>query len=112
MSKEISKYNKNGKCIYNKSEGGIETWHNYDENNNLIYSKGSNNLQEWNKYDSNGRLVYSKSIYNNNLQYEFWRKYDKNNKRIQITKQEFKQIERNKMYLNNKKINRFEIMDI
>ncbi len=53
-------------------------------------------------------------IYYRNNRYnpdEIWYKWE-NNKQIDITEQEFKQIERTKLYLNNKKINRFEMMDI
>ena len=82
----------------------------YDENNNLIYYKDALGFENWYKYDENNRIIYykySKNTYNN----EYWYKWE-NNKQIEITHQEFKQIERTKLYLNNKKINKFEIIDI
>ncbi len=85
-TKEIEEYNERGNRIYRKYLNGFECWWEYDKNNDLIYYK-----------DSDG--------------YEYWYKYDEN-KQIEITKQEFKQIERTKLYFNNKRINRFEIMDI
>ena len=87
MSEEIKKYDKKGNCVYYKGSNGSEYWMEYDENNNLIH-------------------------YKNSIGFEQWYKYDENDKRIKITQQEFKQIERIKLYLNNKKISRFEIMDI
>ena len=84
----------------------------YDKNNNLIYYKDSSGYEYWREYDENNNLIHSK--YPDGI--EYWYKYNKNNKRIEINKQEFKQIERRKekreLYLNNKKINRFELMDI
>ncbi len=63
------------------------------------------------KYDKNGNLVYEK--YAND--YEYWYKWE-NDKQINITEQEFKQIEiireKQELYFNNKKINRFSLMDI
>ena len=84
----------------------------YDKNNNLVYYKGSFGLEFWYKYDKNSNLIHKK----NSNGFEQWYKYDENNYRIEITQQEFKQIERRKekqeLYLNIKRSNRFELMDI
>ena len=70
------------------------------------------NSKEIKEFDKNNNLIHFK----NSSGSEFWYKYDKNNKRIKIDKQEFKQIKRRKekreLYLNIKRSNRFEIMDI
>ena len=87
MTEEIKEYDKNKNLIYIKWPDGLERWREYNENNNIIYIK----------YSSGS---------------EYWYKYDENNKGISITHQEFKQIERTKLYLNNKKISRFSLMDI
>jgi len=79
----------------------------YDKNNNLIYFKNQNGSEFWQEYDENNNCIHYKDSYG-----EYWYKYDKDNKRIRITHQEFKQIERTKLYFNNKKCSRFEIMDI
>jgi len=89
MNKEVEEYDRNKNLIYFKSSFGSEYWQEFDKNNNVIYYKFSDN--------------------SNN--YEYWYKYDEN-RQIEITEQEFKQIERIKLYLNNKKINRFSLMDI
>jgi len=85
-NKEIKEYDKNNNLIYFKNQNGSEFWQEYDENNNCIHYKDSMDLEGWYKYE--------------------------NNKKISITHQEFKRIERTKLYLNNKKCSRFEIMDI
>jgi len=79
----------------------------YDKNNNLIHYKNSNGLEFWQEFDEKNNCIY----YKDSNGYEDWYKWE-NNKRVQITQQEFKQIERAKLYLNNKKCSRFEIMDI
>ena len=72
--------------------------------------------KEIEKLDLRGNLFYKRKN-NNEIHckssdgFEAWYKRE-NNRKIEITEQEFKQIERRKLYLNNKKINRFEIMDI
>ena len=87
MRDEIREYNKNKKLIYFKDiEDSFEIWWEYDENNNLISFKNSNGYKEYWKV-------------NNNIHTE-------------ITEKEFKQIERKKVIFNNKRINRFELMDI
>jgi len=78
----------------------------YDENNNHIHWK-NNGFEEWREYDKNNNLIHFKS----STGFESWWKHD-NNIRIRITEQEFKQIERRKLYLNIKRSNRFELMDI
>jgi len=80
----------------------------HDKNGNLIYYKNRLGHESWAKYDEHNREIY----YKNSDGKEKWCKFDKNNKRIDITEQELKQIERRKLYLNNKRINRFELMDI
>ena len=107
-NKEIKEYDKNNNLIYHKYSSGYEYWYKYDDNNNKIHYKNNDGSEYWMEYDENNNLIHYKDFSG----YERWYKYDKNNKRIKITQQEFKQIERRKTYLNNKKINRFEIMDI
>jgi len=84
----------------------------YDKKGNLIYYEGSNDIEQWIEYDEYNNCIHSK--YSDG--YESWFKYDENNKQISITHQEFKQIERNKerrkVLFNNKRINRFSLMDI
>ncbi len=84
----------------------------YDDRGNLIYFNNSNGFEYWQKYDENNNIIYWKDC----LGHEFWNKFDEYGKCIEITHQEFKQIERTKLkqelYLNNKKCNRFELMDI
>ena len=80
----------------------------YDERGNMIYSQWSKGYKSWFKYDENNRIIYFK----NSVGEERYYKYKDNKFKKSITKQEFKQIERIKLYLNNKKINKFEIMDI
>ncbi len=87
MSEVVKKYDENDNCIYRKDSDGYKQWYKFNENNDLIYYKNSNGREEW------------------------YKRYDKHIL-LTITEQEFKQIERQKLYLNNKKINRFEIMDI
>ncbi len=108
MNEEIVKYNKNGSIIYHKYSDGYEYWKEYDENNNLIYHKRSSGYKAWAKFNENNNEIY----YKNSDGEEYWKKYDENNNGINITQQEFKQIERTKLYLNIKNSNRFEIMDI
>ena len=109
MSEIIEEYDNNKNLVYYKSIIG-EYWKEYDENNNLIYFKNiekSNTYEGWIFYDENDNEIHCKS----SDDFEAWYKWE-NNRKIEITQQEFKQIERTKLYLNNKKINRFEIMDI
>jgi len=112
MSKEIKEYDKNNNLIYFKNTKGYESWKKFDKNKNLIYHKYSNGYEYWRKYDENNKVIHAK----NSIGYENWYKYDENNEQIEITQQEFKQIERRKekqeLYLNIKNSNRFEIMDI
>ena len=79
----------------------------YDDRDNLVHYKGNYNNEAWSIYDENNNLIHIKD----SDDYEYWYKYDKNN-RIEITQQEFKRIERTKLYFNIKRSNRFEIMDI
>ena len=105
-------YDKNGNLIYCKNKFGYECWAQYNEGNREIYFENSRGFKYWSKYDLNNNLIHSKG--SNGI--ECWYKYDENNEQIKITQQEFKQIERRKekreLYLNIKKSNRFEIMDI
>ena len=84
-----------------------EEWYKYDKNNNKIYEKRISvyeSYEMWYKYDKYNRDVYFKA----NDGREEWFKYNKNGERIDITEERLRQ----RMYLTNKKINRFEIMDI
>jgi len=129
-------YDENNNEVYSNTTGMGETWQEYDENNNLIHFIHSSYncsypdyIESWHKYDKNNNEIYFK----NNKGSEYWCEFDENNNRIHyknsngferwykqnennyemiITQQEFKQIERNKVLFNNKKVNRFEIMDI
>ena len=106
--KYIREYDENNNKIHFKGSLGFEYWREFDKNNNLIHTKNSCGSEVWYKYDGNNKIIH----YKDSDGREYWCKYDKNNKPIEITHQEFKQIERIKLYLNNKRINRFEIMDI
>ena len=90
-NKEIKKYDDKGNLIYCKyPTSGCESIYKYDENNNLIYWKHAN-------------------------EDEFWREYDENSNEIEITEQEYKEIEfrkKEKEYLSRTKCSRFELMDI
>jgi len=110
-NKEIKKFDKNNNLIYRKNSYGFEYWQEYDEKSNLIHFKDSYGFEFWKEYERNN-LIYFK----NSSGVEYWYKYNKDNSRIKITQQEFKQIERRKekqeLYLNIKRSNRFEIIDI
>ena len=108
MSDEIVKYNKRGHITYQKYSNNKEYWYKYNGSGNMIYSKKDGN-EAWMKYDNSGNMIYYKHL---NLCREEWYKYDKNSNRVNITKQEFKQIERTKLLFNNKRINRFSLMYI
>ncbi len=71
----------------------------YDKNNNLIYRKFSDNSECW--YENNKCVHYKNSTVN-----EIWYKYDKYNRSIEITEQEYKKIKKRNCFT------RFEIMDI
>ena len=129
-NKDIKEYDGKGNLIYLKYSPapGYEYWYKYDENNNRIHFKSSSSYECWYEYDENNNETHYKSTSG----HEYWREYDKNNNMIYfknsndleywwkyidntciiITEQEFKQIERTKLYLNIKRSNRFEIMDI
>jgi len=79
----------------------------YDGKGNLIHFKYSNGYEYWQEFDENNKIIHLKCSNG----YEFWYKWD-GMEQIVITEQEFKQIERRKIIFNNKKINRFELMDI
>ena len=59
-------------------------------------------------YDEKGNVIYMDLGDGD----KSWWKIDKEGNCNTITHQEFKQIERTKLYLNNKKCSRFELMDI
>jgi len=123
------KYDKEGNLIYYENPDKVKYWRKFNKNNKVIYEKNSDNREWWSKYDERDNLIYNKYSPDN---HEWWYKYDENDNRIyykdssgveywyrndwgrqtKITKQEFKQIERTKLYLNIKRSNRFEIMDI
>ncbi|KKK88838.1 hypothetical protein LCGC14_2739130 [marine sediment metagenome] len=53
--------------------------------------------------------------YKDSIENEYWYKYNKNNEKINITEQEYKEIEfkkKEKEYNSRTKCSRFEIMDI
>ncbi len=109
----IKKYDENNNCIYYKYSDNYEIWREYDENNNEIHCKNNYGEEAWKEYDKNNNLIHYKASNGG----ECWYKYNEYNKQtIIITEQEFKQIERDKekrkLYFNNKKINRFSLMDI
>ena len=112
MAEEIKEFDESKNCIYYKSTSGFERWCKYDKNNNLICYKSSDGYESWREYDENNNIIHHKNTYNN----EYWYKYNEYNKQIEITQQEFNQIERKRekqeLYLNIKNSNRFEIMDI
>ena len=91
----------------------------YDDRNNMTYWK-DDSREYWYKYDENNREIYYKSFYTIFLEEgpngsEHWYKYDKNNNCIEITKQEFNEIEfrkKEKEYLSRTKCSRFELMEI
>ncbi len=80
----------------------------YDEEGNIIYAYWDCGHKSWMKYDENNRIIYFK----NSVGEERYYKYKDNKFKKSITKQEFKQIERARLLLNNKKISRFSLMDI
>ena len=107
--KNIRKYDENNNLIYfRNSNNGTEIWYKYDENNNETHYKSTSGKEYWREYDKNNNEIHWNDTNNN----EYWYKRDENNIPIEITEQEFKQIERTKLYFNNKKSNRFELMDI
>ncbi len=83
----------------------------YDEKGHLIYFKDEDGFEEWRKWDDNKYLIY----YKLSDDYEYWYMYSDLGRRIEITEQEFKNIEfrkREKEYLSREKVSRFEIMEI
>ncbi len=89
-NKEIEKYDDNGNLIYFKCPDGYELWEEYDKNNKLIHYKNTSGL-------------------------EWWAKYDELKNKIEITEQEYKEIEfrkNGKKYNSRTKCSRFELMDI
>ncbi len=99
----------NNKIEHYEYKDGYEEFYQYDENHNLIHHWDNDNYKVWWRYDEDNNEIH----YKNNKGEERWYKYDEHNKQtINITEQEFKQIERIKLLLNNKRCSRFEIMDI
>ena len=67
--------------------------------------------KEIERYDENNNLIY----YTSSFGYEHWLKYGENNRRIEITEQEYKEIEfrkKEKEYNSRTKCSRFELIDI
>ncbi len=111
MNKKIKKYDERGNLIYHKYSSGFEYWFKYDENNNQIYWKRSDGWEELYKYNENNNLIYYKDI----IGFEYWYKYDENGEKIEITKQEYNEIEfrkKEKEYNSRTKCSRFELIDI
>ncbi len=102
-------YDEKNNCIYEKS-GGYERWNKFDKSNRIYY-KDCYGHESWYKYDKNNKLIYEKYF---NFGREYWYKWD-NNKQIEITEQEFNEIEfrkKEKEYLSRIKCSRFELIDI
>ena len=72
----------------------------FDERGNLIHFKDSSGYEYWQEFDKNNNEIHYKDSDGS----EYWYKYDENNIPIDITQQE--------LYLNIKRSNRFEIIDI
>ena len=89
----------------------------YDKKGNLVYEKDNSGNEFW--YEHNGYTYFLIHL-KNCAGYEIWWKVDKknnnkNDKRIRITGQEYKEIEfrkKEKEYLSRTKISRFELMEI
>ncbi len=82
----------------------------YDDKGRMVYLEGFNIKLK--AYDGKDNEIYSGYRH---ISSEFWWKFDDNNKRINITKKEYKEIEfrkKEKEYLSRTKCSRFEIMDI
>ena len=109
--REIAKrYDKNNNLIYRKDDYSEKILE-YDKYNNCIHCKESNGYEYWREYDENNKEIHYKSSMNE----EKWYKYYSDGKKCNISKEEFKQIERKKVkeeFLSRKKCSRFEIMDI
>ena len=110
MNEEIKEYDNRNNLIHYKNSDGDEYWYEYDENNNEIHFKDSDGYEYWREYDKNNNLIH----YKNTKGLERFYKY-LDNRKIEISKQEFEQIKRNKVinsYFKNKEVSRFELMDI
>ena len=111
MSKEIYKHDKKRNLVYYKNIHNQEFQWKYDNKSNRIYYKDCYGHESWYKYDKNNKLIYEKYF---NFGREYWYKWD-NNKQIEITEQEFNEIEfrkKEKEYLSRIKCSRFELIDI
>ncbi len=110
MNREITEYDDKGNLIYYKDSDGTECWYKYDKKGNYVYFKDSIGNEAWREYDENNRKIH----YKNSDGGEYWCKFDENN-RIDITEQEFNEIEfrkEEKEYLSRTKCSRFELMEI
>ena len=65
------KHDNDGRVIYTRYTGGLETWFEYDEKGNLIHERDSLGYEEILDYDSNGNVVHSVSIHPNKRTFEF-----------------------------------------
>lgn len=77
----IYEYNRDGKEVYRKTQGGSEEWFEYDENGNEIYyrkSHSSGGYEEWYEYDEQGNKIHMKASYD----YEEWYEYDEHGSMI------------------------------
>jgi len=87
----------------------------YDERGNLIYLEYPHiGYRYYQEFDKKNRLIYAKdNIILKGYPEASYYKY-KDNIRIEISKQEFEQIKKEKIrkLINNSKISRFELMDI
>ncbi len=121
---EHYEYNEDNKKIHCMSSDGWQCWWEYDKKNNVIYNRSSTGYNCWYEYDENNRISMYKStgieyrykenkiIYSKYKDEEYWYKYDEDNNRIDITKQVKRRKEKQELYFNNKKVNRFSLMDI
>ena len=106
MPKVGMSYGKNWK-INSILKGGPWKLESYQKKQIIRGLKNCNKEDIIMDYDKYGRVVYM-----NLGDSESWWRYNKDGEETEITQQEFKQIERTTLYLNNKKINKFSLMDI
>ncbi len=109
MNHPIKKYNSRNNPVYIKYYNGYEQWIEYDENDNLIYLKDSYGKELRKEFNKNGKEIYYKSPL---LGSEYWYKYDKDDKQVEITKEEFEQIKSRIEFLKRKHVPRYKILDI
>ncbi len=115
MSEKIEKRDERGNIIYYKDFKGLEYWSEYDENNKEISCRNADGNSYRYEYDEYSRIIYYQNICGNGEKVEAWYKYDEYERRTIITKQEFKQIKKEKEqkeFLSRKEISRFDLMEV